>query len=151
MTSATNPKTIELYGMGCQLEAIADGTITPGMLVERTSTGVQAHGTQGETANTSFANEMGMVGGTIDDDYEDGDQVIFTTYAQGSGVYALVGAGAAAITAGDFLTSAGDGTLEKVGANEVVVAQALEDVDNSGEATTARIRVEVVSAQRTSA
>lgn len=151
MTSAADPKTIELYGWGCQHEATALGDITPGMLVERATGGVQAHSSAAGPANLHFANEFGMTGGTIDDAYEEDDDVIFTTYVPGSGIYALVAAGATAITEGVLLASAGDGTLAVAGNDEVAVAQALEAVDNSGGATTARIRVEVVSAHRTDA
>lgn len=149
MTSAQNPKTIELYGYGVQHEATALGTITPGMLVERAAGGVQAHGTAGGPANTAFANEYALTGGTIDRDYASDDQVIFTTYNPGAGIYALVADGATAITEGALLASAGDGTLAVAGDDEVVVAQALEAVDNSGGASAARIRVEVMNAART--
>ena len=152
MTSQVNPKTIELYGHGVQHEATALGTITPGMLVERAAGGVQAHSTAGEVANTSFANEYALTGGTIDRDYLEDDQVIFTTYNPGSGIYALVAPEAAAIAEGELLASAGDGTLALAGDDEVAVAQALEAVDNSGDAeNTARIRVEVINAARTAA
>ena len=80
MTSATTPKTIELYGMGCQHEDKATVVITPGYLVERNSTGVAPHSTAGGVANTHFAVEDDMVGGTIDDDYAINDNVIFKTY-----------------------------------------------------------------------
>ena len=149
MTSQTDPKTIELYGYGCQHEATALGAIMPGYLVERAAGGVQAHGTAGGPANLHFANEYGMTGRSIDDEYETDDQVVFTTYNPGSGVYGLVADGASAITEGDLLASAGDGTLAVAGDDEVVVAQAMEDVDNSGEDAEARIRVEVLSAHRT--
>ena len=149
MTSQANPKTIELYGYGCQHEAEALGAITPGMLVERAAGGVQAHSGAGGPANLHFANEYDLTGRGIDDDYAAEDQVVFTTYNPGSGVYGLVAAEAAAIAEGDFLASAGDGTLAAAGDDEVVVAQALEAVDNSGESEVSRIRVEVVSAHRT--
>lgn len=149
MTSQTNPKTIELYGYGCQHEATALGTITPGMLVERAAGGVQAHSSAGDVANTSFANEYALTGGTIDRDYLEDDQVIFTSYNPGSGIYALVADGAAAIAEGALLASAGDGTLAVAGDDEVAVAQALEAVDNSAGSDPARIRVEVINAART--
>lgn len=149
--SATTPKTVELYGEGQQHEAKALGDITPGMLVERAAGGVQAHSTAGGPANPHFANEFGFTGGEIGDDYATDDQVVFTTYVPGSGVYAIVAAGAAAITEGDLLASAGDGTLAAAGNSEVAVAQALEDVDNSGGSSAVRIQVETVSPQRTNA
>lgn len=152
MTSATDPKTIELYGYGCQHEALALGAITPGMLVERAAGGVQVHSTPGENANPHFANEFGMTGETIDDAYAADDQVIFTTYSPGSGVYAWL-ADTENVTEGAFLASDGAGALAAAGDDEVVVAQALESVNNtgggSGPAEAARIRVEIVSPQRT--
>lgn len=146
MTSATTPKTIELQGHGLQQEAAAGATITPGMLVLRAADGdVEPHGTAGGAASPSFANEYGLTGGTIDDDYEAGDQVIFTTYANGSHIYALVAAGAAAIAQGAFLQSAGDGTVLTAAAGDNVIGQALEAVDNSAGGTAVRIKIEVMS------
>lgn len=148
MTSQTDPKTIELYGYGCQHEATALGAITPGMLVERASGGVQAHSTAQGGGNLHFANEFALTGRDIDDDYATDDQVIFTTYKPGSGVYALVPASADAISEGDYLVSNGDGTVrvQTASSTAVVVAQALEAVDNSGGGSPARIRVEVMPA-----
>lgn len=148
MTSQTNPKTVELYGHGPQHEAIADGTITPGMLVERAGDGVAAHSTAGGPANLHFANEFGMVGGTINTDYVAGDHVTFTTYVPGSGVYGWI---ADTVNAAEFalLASNGDGTLKVAGNVEVAVAQALEAVNNSAGGAPARIRVETVSPHRT--
>lgn len=144
MTSATTPKTIELYGRGIQNEAEAGAAITPGMLIERDSGTVQPHSTAGGGGNLMFANEYGMTGGTIDDEYESGDQVVFNTYMPGSGIYALLDDGND-VSEDDFLISAGDGTLQLQGASStaVVVAQARESV-NSG-ASVARIKVELVS------
>lgn len=151
MTSATDPKTIELYGHGIQHEAtVTDAVVTPGMLVTRTATGVRPHNVAGETAAPSFAQEYGMTGRGIADDYAIGDQIVYKTYAAGSGVYALAHAGGAAIAANAYLKSAGDGTLELAGDDEVVVAQALEAVDNSGGSDPVRIKVEIIPAQRTS-
>lgn len=147
MTSQTDPKTIELYGYGCQHEATALGTITPGMLVERASGGVQAHSTAGGPANTQFANEYALTGRTIDDDYSTDDQVIFNSYGPGAGIYALL-ATANDITEGDFLASNGDGALKAVAADEVAVAQALEDLNNTS-GSNSRIRVEVINTSRT--
>lgn len=149
MASQDNPKTVELYGMGHQHEAEAQAAINPGYLVERVSGGVQAHSTAGGPANVQFAKEYGMTGRSIDDQYESGDLVEFCTYYPGSGIYGLVAAGASAISQYDLLASAGDGTLATAGLDEVAVAQALEAVDNSGGATEARIKVEVIHAQRT--
>lgn len=150
MTSATTTKTIELYGMGLQHEEIVtDASVTPGMLVTRTATGVRPHNVAGATATPTFAVENGAVGRGIDDAYTVGEQCIYKAYAVGSGVNALAHAGGAAIAVGAFLKSAGDGTLELAGDDEVAVAQALEAVDNSGGSSAVRIAVEVIPAQRT--
>ena len=147
MSSQTNPKTVELYGHGIQREAEADGSITPGMLVEREgSDKVKAHGTEGGNAAPSFALPFGMTGRGLEDEYDDEDQVVFSTYTPGSGIYALLDGGED-VDAGDFLTSAGDGSLKEAAAGDVIVAQALDDVDNSGETDPVRIRVEVVPGQ----
>jgi hypothetical protein len=151
MTSATTPKTVELYGVGCQHEDVATVAITPGYLVERNATGVAPHSTAGDVANLHFAVEDDMVGDTIDDEYAIGANVIFKTYAAGSGIYAVVAAAATAITKGAFLASAGDGTLELAGTDVIAVAQALEAVDNSGGGTEVRIKVETIPSQRTAA
>lgn len=149
MTSATTPKTVELYGIGLQNEAlVSDAVVTPGMLLTRSATGVRPHNVAGATASPAFAQEYGLTGRGIDDDYAIGDQCIFKTYAAGSSVYALVAAGAAAIAANGYLASAGDGTLAAAGLDQVIVAQALEAVDNSVGVTAVRIKVEIVPAQR---
>ena len=146
MTSATNPKTIELYGFGCQHEAKAAGVITPGMLVERAADGeVQAHSTEGGNANPHFANEYGLTGGTISDNYAADDQVIFTTYNPGSGVYALLANGENA-SENALLTSKGDGSLAVAAAGDIAIAQAREALNNAT-GSAARIKVEVLTPQ----
>lgn len=149
MTSATNPKTIELYGYGVQHEGVASGEIVPGMLVQRDAgNSVEPHDDEAGPANTHFAVEYGMTGQTINDAYEVGDQVVYKTYVPGSGVYTWIGAEAPAVANKALLVSAGDGTLKALVAAEggTVVAQALEAVDNSAGLTPARIRVEVMPA-----
>jgi hypothetical protein len=143
MTSATNPKTIDLYGYCNQGEAIAGGDITPGMLINRSSaTQVVAHATSGGAAQPSFAVEYDITGGTIDDAYESGDQVIFKTFTPGSGVYALLTT-SQVIAAGAFLSSAGNGRLKAAAAGDNIVAQAVEAVTTTGDP--ARIKVETVT------
>lgn len=140
--SQNSPKTIELYGYGIQLEGEASATIKPGMLVERNSGKIRPHDTAGDAANPSFAVELGMVGMSIDDEYEDGDQVIFKTYSPGSGVYALI-ADSQDVSEDNLLTSNGDGRLKVAGNDDNIVAQAREDADTTGTASEARCKVEV--------
>lgn len=152
--SASTPKTILLRGDGvlAQREAIAatGSTIIPGDLVERSAADeVQEHSTSDGTAAKLFAVErvwQESDAGTaqIDDAYAADDTVIFMALPSGAQVYARLAA-SSTIAAGDYLSSAGDGTLQALGgtpANKAVVAQALEAVTT----TTAilRIRVEVV-------
>lgn len=144
MTSATTPKTVDLYGDGCQHEAEALGAITPGMLIERAEGGVQAHSGDGEGGNLHFALEYGLTGRDIDDAYETGDNVLFKTFVPGGGVFALLLDGET-VTDGDYLISNGDGKLaaQDASSTAVIVAQALEDKAASG--SDERIRVEAVS------
>lgn len=147
------PKTILLKGGGLYKEAAAGGAITPGHLIERNSSGAfVVHSTAAGNALPMFAKENDVVGNEITDAYASGDNVIAITPERGSEVYALVAAGAAAIVIGNYLESAGDGTLRVLGASAAtsqaqrasVVARALEAVDNSVGTAPARIRVEVL-------
>jgi hypothetical protein len=150
MPTSETPKVINLYGSYTQHEAIAGGTIVPGMLVELEADAVdtvEAHGDAGGVANPCFAREYYEVGKGIDDAYVNGNQVIYYTFQPGAGVYALLAANAAAITKGAFLSSAGDGTLKLAADGDIVIAQAREAVNNSAGATRARIRVEILAPQ----
>lgn len=149
MTSQTTPKTIRLSGLCVRHEALAGGAITPGHLVERQSDAtdtVEVHATAGAGANPHFAMEYDLTGRGIDDAYASGNQVIFDTFMPGSNVYALVAAGATAITKAAKLTSAGDGTLALATDGDIVIAEAREAVDNSGGGSAVRIKAEIVQA-----
>lgn len=147
------PKTILLKGGGLRKEGEAGAAITPGYLVDRNASDeLIPHGGAGLNAIPMFALENDVIGKEIDVDYILGDNVITAMPERGGEVYGLVAAGAAAIVIGDFLESAGDGTLRKVvtsaatadTARVSVVARAIEAVDNSGGTAEARIKVEVV-------
>jgi len=152
------PNTISLKGLGTRKEAAADVAVTPGYLLEFGATGVQPHSSAGTDAAAAFAVENDIAGKGIDDDYAIADQVLYSVFTPGDEVYGLVAAAAAAIVKGDFLESAGDGTLRKHTAQAVVeggaatytisskaiVARAIEAVDNSAGAAEARIQIEIV-------
>jgi hypothetical protein len=143
MTSATTPKTIDLFGVGIQNEAtVTDAAITPGMLVTRTATGVRPHNVAGGPAAPAFAVENDLIGETIEDAYAIGENCIFRTFAQGSAVYAILAA-SQTIAAGAYLQSNGAGLMSAAAAADNVVARALEAVTTTG--ATARIRVEIVT------
>lgn len=159
--------TIVLKGKGIQKEAVAAGSITPGMLVALNSAGkVAAHATGGGVAQRAFAVEYelgfgsystGYKAGGINDAYSANDNVKYVIAERGDEIYALVAAGASAIVAGDLLESNGAGGFRKVTAASqltsanytytpagTALAVAMEAVDNSGGSSVARIKVEVL-------
>ena len=144
MTSATEPKTIDLYGVGLQNEAaVTDAAVTPGMLVTRTATGIRPHNVAGGSAAPAFAVENDQIGDGIDDDYAIGENAFYRTFAQGSAVYALL-APSQTIAVGALLQSNGDGKLIVAASADNVVAQAIEAV-TTGAGVTARIKVEILT------
>ena len=95
-------------------EAVANATITPGMLVELMSTGkVKAHATaEGDATPIMFALEDELQGKGLDDNYIATDPVQVWIPYRGDWVYAILADGEN-IAIGDKLASAGDGTLKK--------------------------------------
>lgn len=145
MSSATTPKTIVLSGGGIQLEAPAAAAITPGHLLQRTSAGkVAVHASVTAMAASLWAIENDLIGDGISDAYAADDQVRFQSLQPGSTVYALLKAGEDAAVA-DYLTSGGDGSLAVFDAavGGVIVAQALEAVDNDPGTGGAAVRIRV--------
>lgn len=152
---AGNPNTIllgpadERLGSQGVREALADAAMTPGHLLERTATGVKVHATSNGRAQKLFALENVADASGIDDAYAVGETARFLNARTGDKIYALVPAAAPAIVVGDGLASNGDGTLVKVTdtagvtpLDEIVVAYAIEAVDNSGGGSAVRIQVE---------
>lgn len=161
-------RTIILKGerLHIRKEGIADSAITPGHLVALATDGkFDVHGTAKGRCQAAFAIERELenynngapVAGTpIDRAYAQNDLLLYAVCAPGCEVYALLAAGATAVTKGAALESAGDGTLRvKTAASQLtsgnytftteghVVAFAMEAVDNSGGGSPARIIVEV--------
>ena len=99
-------------------EGIASGAITPGHLLERTSTAdtVKVHATAGGKAQRLFAIEDEHQGKEIGDAYVSAQRTFFKTFQPGDRVYALIANGEA-IAIGDWLVSAGDGTLKEADAD----------------------------------
>lgn len=132
-------------------EKVAAGTITPGMLVERTSDDkVQAHSIAGGPANPLFAIEDAPQGKTKTDNYFVDDKVLLWKPVPGERVEAIADDDTnTSIAIGDFLESDGGGRLRKLspvqssaGIAEFaanVVAVALETAT-----TGARFTVEIV-------
>lgn len=153
--ATTNPFTVILAGTYIHKEGpVKTGvTVTPGHLLDYETDGtIKVHGGAGLNATKMFAIENAMMGKGITDTYAAGDNCLFGIFQNGSEVYALLPASAAAIVKGNYLESNGDGTLRKAATDTAtddtqrtaVVARALEAVDNSGGGTVVRIRVEIV-------
>lgn len=155
----TNPDVILVKGdviyEEWPLEALAtcldnEGAITPGMLVEiTTSNTIQPHSTSaGEARPVRFADtglnidpDSKTMGG-IDDDYDTDTMVVKVMVPNpGAVINALIPVGAN-IANQALLESNGDGTL-KAGTTKPI-ARATEAVNNSAGTTVARIEVEVL-------
>lgn len=127
-------------------ELIAGGAITPGHLVKRNSSNqLVVHPTASKFAQAMFATEDELQGKTISQAYAQGDRVQANVCMPGDQVNALLKA-SENIAIGDYLESAGDGTLQKMVLSsaddpQFPVAVALE-ASNVG--TVARIAVEIV-------
>ena len=144
------PNTIILRGEGLQKEAAAAASITPGHLIQVNGAGtLQVHGAAAGSAQKAFAIENEVIGNGIDVVYTVGENVIYSVLQPGAEVNAFVAAGVT-VTAGDFLESAGDGTLRKVATSAAtantsrasVIAQATETVVAGG--SDARVRVTIL-------
>lgn len=144
------PNTIVIRGRDAErYDGVADGAITPGMLIEPTGTTetdltYAAHSTAGGAAGARFA-LAGKAGRSISDDYADGEYIEYKHFLGGDEAYALLAAGENA-SVGETLESAGDGTLQVVDgtAPDHAVAVATEPVDNSGGSGAVRIIAEVI-------
>lgn len=142
--------TILLKGDATRKERLAGGTISPGdLLTLNSSDQYVRHNTAAGVAAPVFAFENDLVGKGISDDYASGDTVQAIYAKRGDEVLALLASGQN-VSVGDFLESAGNGTLRAItssGAN--VVARALESKNNTSGDTTGphdgatRIKVEV--------
>jgi len=107
-------------------EYIAASAITPGHLVNLASTGkVQVHNSSEGPVLPMFALEDELQGKEISEAYAADDPVQVWIPGRGDEVYALLKDGEN-VAVGDFVESAGDGTLQKYDENEDL------DVSSSG-------------------
>lgn len=129
----------------------ANGTITPGMLVEvGNGCKVIPHETAGGTSARMFAIEDDHQGLTMDDDYTTGQAVHFGTFKPGDELLAILADGET-ITAGDLLESNGDGYLRKVDTDASAGDIAVQSVvgfsltsTTSASGVTSRIHIEII-------
>ena len=130
--------------------------ITPGFLIERTSTSgyCQAHSTEAGNVLPMFAVEDELQGKLISDNYAVSATIQAWIPTRGDVVYALLDNGEN-VAIGDFLESAGNGKLQKHAADSAgaveaanpIVGRALQAVDMSGSSgvdPNGRILVEIL-------
>lgn len=142
MASTDTPKTVLLRGDPTSEERIAGGAITPGHLVQRTSSNtVTVHGAASAKTAKLVAREMELTGKGIDDAYAADDQALYWNAKQGDQFYMWLAAGET-ISIGDLLESAGDGTLQAVTTGGEPLFEAVEAVTTTSVA--ARIKVEAL-------
>jgi hypothetical protein len=141
------PGTIHLGGPRVDINDLAAASaITPGMLVERFASGsvnrLRASTRTGK-ASRLVAVEAGMLNHGINDVYNAGDQVEAIVAGCGAAEYGLL-ASNQNVAFGARLQDNGDGSLTPVTGSNIAVAEALEAINNTGNATMARIRVEFI-------
>lgn len=129
--------TIQLNGDFVHEEALAHETITPGMLIEKISTGkVQKHSTDNGHAQLAIAVEDALQGNTITDDYSEDDLVSYHIQARGTRFQGILVAAGTAVVIGGQLVSDGAGRLQAVadgsGVEKQIIAYAEEAVDLTG-------------------
>lgn len=117
--------TVKLKGDGWHKEYMASAAITPGYLCELfNSSGVlkvRKHATAGGRARRLIALENSLVGKDLTQAYAASENVILEEMSGGVEVNMLVAASATAITIGDLLESAGDGTVRKRTTNPATI------------------------------
>lgn len=131
---------IKLLGEPQQNESDkAAEAITPGHLVNFDSNGdLVKHATAGGDAMPAFAMEREEAGQDIDTAYAIDDVVKVGVFYTGCHVNAIIASGVSVVK-GDFMESAGNGTLRKR-ASGVRLSRALEVVNAT---STTRLRVEI--------
>lgn len=135
--------TILLKGRGIRKEAVAAATITPGNLLTFNSSGLLLkHATEGGAVIPLFAVENDLLGKMISDDYAANDYVQAEYLSAGMEVLTWLAA-SENVAKGALLSSKGNGALRATTSGHVVVAQALEAVDNSAGGSAVRIKVVV--------
>jgi len=145
-------KRIIVKGTALRDEDTAVAGITPGHLCEQVAAGVQVHSGAGLNAVPTFAVERDLVGDGIGVAYVALDTVLLAHPRSGDIINGLVAAAAAAIVRGDYLESAGDGTVRIATTDAAtddtqragILAVAEEAVDNSGGGAVARLLFRVI-------
>jgi len=132
--------------LSVQEEHTVGTAFTPGMLLEfDTNFNLKPHSVAAGPFGGMFALEDELQGGGIDTQYEVGNVAQVWIPTRGDMVYAFLAPGQNVVV-GDFLVSAGDGTLEKYNpsAGGTIVAQAMEAVDLTSSSVSGRIQTRIV-------
>src|SRR5262252_4578483 len=117
-------------------DVVAGEAILPGTLVQRfqKSAGVVAY-RKNNVASVSqqraVALNASMLNRGVDDSWASGELLEVGILSPGDTAWVLIASGATAVVAGDFLESAGDGTVRKTGTQANALFIALEDTNNS--------------------
>ena len=137
--------TIVVKGYPSRKEDVAAETITPGHLIALTSANkLIKHAVAAAKAQTMFAIENEVFGQGIDVNYVVNDNVLYGVFRPGDEVNALVAAAAPAIVIGDYVESAGNGTVRKVATVATAIGMARQAVDNSAGGAPARLLIEIL-------
>lgn len=114
MPSNTAPKTIQLRGLAPRIGGKAGAAgVLPGHLLSRASGGTfVVHPTAAGMAEVLIADVEEYVGGSIDTAFANSDHIPILQGQKGDQFYMLLKTGNNVVI-GDFLESAGDGTLQK--------------------------------------
>ena len=137
MASNENPKTVLLAGDPVQYEGVADAAIVPGTGVVY---GAGDEVSPGAAETLRIARERGFIGGSIDEEIPEGDNVPVLALRKGDRAYCLLADGGD-VARGAALELNASGQLAAVDQG-TAVAVALEAVAASGGPE--RIRVEAL-------
>lgn len=138
-------RTIIVGGEGLRYEYEAASAVSPGDLVITNNAGkVLRHATAAAKPGLLFAIENEIFGKGVEVDYAATDRVLCEACTPGMLVNVNIAAAAPAIVIGDFLESAGDGTLRKVATAATALAVADEAVDNSAGGSKTRVRARLI-------
>lgn len=130
-----------------QEEAVADGAITPGMLLALQSTGkLKANATAAKKMRCVIAVENELFSGVIATAYASGDHVFAKTFPPGAPFYGFLDAGETAVKGTLLVPSTGGSFKAKTaGVDDMhVMAEAQEAVDLATSTSTGRIILKAI-------
>lgn len=143
--STISPHTILLRGMYTKTHrnAKADAALKPGHIITKNATDeVLKHATAGAGGQIMVAMEDRLIGRTINDAYAEAESVPYHIPTTGDWLYLRVAAAASAIVHNAPLTSDGAGCVKLATGDDIIIARALEALDNSAGGSEAFLRTE---------